>query len=645
MSRLSTFLWVMFFVLVGHIWSVDTGLYLDDHAHFQHLQRGDWSFKAVVEASRLGIIGQVIDLWGRKEDGLLFFRPIAFWIMKLEYTLVRWNPLGMHLFVVGWHLLCSLLVVTLALRCFGRRSWATVAGCIHAIHPGHTATVYWVACQTELLTTFFLLTGVLAYARHAGWTRGAFTLHPNPPDIPPDAASRLRRITPSAVVSILCYALALGCRENAVLFPAVCWLGDRLFSPARRGWLRWEHVAMGCVLVVYFLLRYQMLGGFPLPSKPYLVPLSDPEFPRYMLDKAAIYLIGLFLFVPVVPVGGQVFFTEHPFILYGLAGAVVLIGLIVRPAYGQRKAILWPLAWMACFLAPVMPVFASSHHLYLPGVGAALLMTAGLAALYGLPRIRRAMQPSDSVRARAGAKSLSQNPCGTGFQPVGFQGSETGSETLSACATDGSIPQPTSRGRRWACAIAMVAFGGTLILLTWAQAFSYNRGTMVEDMVIEDVARGRPLRDGDHLFFINMPMVAYYTVPALETKLGLKNLHGHALTFTPDLLGMPGPGQLEVLDDRRFRVRCCEGHSYFEGITGHMLLDILKLRGQIKTDQPIEAGNFTVTPTDVDDNEGIRELLFEFQQPLDSTTFHFYFGSPRFMAYPVNLATLPSARQ
>jgi len=62
MSRWSMFLWVLVFVLIGHAWSIDTGLYLDDHAHFQHLQRGDWSLRSVVEASRLGIIGQVIDL-------------------------------------------------------------------------------------------------------------------------------------------------------------------------------------------------------------------------------------------------------------------------------------------------------------------------------------------------------------------------------------------------------------------------------------------------------------------------------------------------------------------------------------------------------------------------------------------------------
>jgi len=582
-------LWVLVFVAAGYAWSVDTGLYLDDHAHFQHLQRGDWSFQSAVEASRLGIIGQVIDLWGRQEDGLLFFRPIAFWIMKAEYTLAGWKPAAMHGFVLGWHLTCSLLVGALAMRCFGRRDWATVAACLHAIHPGHTATVYWIACQTELLTTCFLLVGVVAYGRHAGWPRGVLMKHLDGPAGEPAAASG-HVITASAVVAIACYGAALGCRENAVLFPLVCWLGERLLGTSRRGWLRWvrwEHLAMGLVLVAYLGLRWHMLGGFPMPGKPYLMPITDPEFPRYLLDKAALYLAGLFLFVPVVPVGGQVFFTEHPGYLYSLAGTVVVLGTAAWVANGRRRAVLWPLAWIGCFLAPLMPVFASSHHLYLPGVGAALYMAAGLAALV--------------------------------VRPVG------------------------SRARlfwRAGCGTAVVVLAAGLTLLTWAEAFSYKRGTLVEDLVIDDVCRGRALASGDHLFFINMPMVAYYTVPALETKFGLGDLHGHALTFSPDLLGMPTVGELEVLDEHRFRVRCGEGHSYFEGITGNMLLDILKLRGKVKQGKPIAAGDFTVTPTEVDE-QGIRELVFDFKRPLNSPEYHFYYGSslltPLFLAYPVEL--------
>src|SRR5688572_9678735 len=86
-SRLTMTAVTAAFVLVGYLGSVNTGLFLDDHAHFAHLRDWGWSFREAVDSSRLGVIGEVVDLWGTNDSGLRFFRPIAFWIMKLEYTL------------------------------------------------------------------------------------------------------------------------------------------------------------------------------------------------------------------------------------------------------------------------------------------------------------------------------------------------------------------------------------------------------------------------------------------------------------------------------------------------------------------------------------------------------------------------------
>jgi hypothetical protein len=41
---------------------------------------------------------------------------------------------------------------------------------------------------------------------------------------------------------------------------------------------------------------------------------------------------------------------------------------------------------------------------------------------------------------------------------------------------------------------------------------------------------------------------------------------------------------------------------------------------------------FTATITDMDE-QGVRELLFEFREVVDSPNYHFYLGSPQFMAY------------
>jgi len=586
-GRLRMVLVVAFFVLAGHIWSIGAGLYLDDHSHFAHLRNEGWSFREAVDAAELGIVGEVMDLWGRREAGLRFFRPIAFWIMKAEYTVAGWRPVFMHLFSMGWHFVCCLLVGALAMRCLGRRFWATVAASLMAIHPGHTATVYWVACQTELMATAFLLIGLLAYARHAGWRQRMFM---RGHEAPGSTTRRPPAVTPAGIVAVVCYALALGCRENAVLFPVACWAGDRLCGSGRRRWIRWEHAAMACVLAVYLVLRWSMLGGFPLPDKPYLMPITDPGFPKYALDKISIYMIALFAYVPVVPIGGRMFFTARPVWLYGgLAGTAAIV-LLIWLAYRCRRSVLWPIVWMACLFAPVIPVFASSHHLYLPGVAMAVLMAAGLAALGGLTWRRGNRAP---------------------------------------------------RALTWLCGLLLAVHALGLGALTWCLGFAYARGTLVEDLVIEDVIRrGRPIANGDHLFFINMPVTAYYAVPAIKTELGLDELHGHVLTFAPDLLRMDAPGQLTIEDRHRIRVQSPEHSRYLEGVTGQMLLGVMDLTGLTKEGTPLDAGLFKVTPTEMDDR-GIRELLFEFNKPskpIDSPGYHFFYGSPQFAAYPLDVS-------
>ncbi|HPU28156.1 MAG TPA: hypothetical protein PK458_18415 [Phycisphaerae bacterium] len=582
---------VALFVIIGHAWSVNTGLYLDDYAHFEHLRDGDWSYRSAVDSARLGIVGEVLDLWGRQEAGLRFYRPIAFWIMRAEYTLVGWNPLGMHVLSLGWHFACSMLVGAVAARALGRRFWGLVAACLMAIHPAHVGTVYWIACQTELLTTLFLLLGILAYARYAGW--GDCWFHREREQN--DAATRGRGDAAKegeaehgsrgsfiyAMIAMVCYGLALGCRENAALFPLVCWLGDRLIGTSRPRWIRWDHVAMGLVFVLYMVLRYEALGGFPVPPPPYLEPVSASlEFVQYVLYKIVMYALGLFLFVPVVPVGSRSYFAERLDVFYGLFVAVLALIAVIWAAYRFRPSLLWPLVWLGCLIAPVMLVFASPHHLYLPGLGMVLLFTAGIAAIAG----RSPGSPRAGIRAVV---------CG--------------------------------------CIIFILAVG--LGLYAWSMGFAYVRGVLSEDLVVREVKRQvKPLRDGDHLFFINLPVLAYYVVPAIEQELGYRDLKGHVLVFSPDLIRMESPGEVEVLDRHRLRIRAPADKPYLAGTTGTMLLGVMGIDRNLRQGQQIDAGLFTVTLTKMDD-EGVRELLYEFREPLDSPNYHFYLGSPQFMAY------------
>jgi hypothetical protein len=318
---------------------------------------------------------------------------------------------------------------------------------------------------------------------------------------------------------------------------------------------------------------------------------------QYVIYKVVMYALGLFLFVPVVPVGSRDFFADRLDVFYGLFGAVVVLVAVILAAYRFRRSVLWPLVWLGCLIAPMMLVFASPHHLYLPGLGMVLLFTAGIAAIAG--------SPGEPGRPRPG-------DVGTRLASVGTW---------------------TSRVRAILCGCVIFILAVGLGVFAWSMGFAYVRGVLSEDLVVREVKRqARPLRDGDHLFFINLPVLAYYAVPAIEQELGLRNLEGHVLVFSPDLIRMESPSEVQVVDRHRLRIRAAADKPYLAGTTGTMLLGVMGIDRNLHQGQQIDAGLFTVTITEMD-AQGVRELLYEFRQPLDSPNYHFYLGSPQFMAY------------
>jgi hypothetical protein len=579
---------VVVVVTLAHWTSVPTGWFQDDHAHLQHLREAGWSLPSIIAASRLEFVGEILDLWGRPAVELRFFRPVAFWIMKATYTVVGWQPAPMHVVSLLLHTACCLLVGVLAYRCLGSWLWATFAAIWMAGHPGHVATVQWIACQTELLTTLFLLVGVLAYGRYAHWgdvdgSRQPWFWPPvrrSPATVEPGNG----KSTVYLFITLMCYALALGCRENAILFPFVCWSGDRLIGSGRRRWFRWEHGVMAAMLLLYFLAR--KLAGFEmeLPGRPYCVPPGDPGFVAFVLNKAVYYALGVFFFIPVVPMGGLAFLPTQPLWFYGGFAGVIVFVVGVWLLYDRCRALWWPMVWLACFFAPLLPVFASSHHLYLPSVGVALLGAAFFAVLDG---VLRDQDNSVGLAQRISVRTL---------------------------------------------ALLYIAGIGAL---AWTTAFCYKHATLTEDILVKDVLqRGPKLKDGDHLFFINMPLLAYCAGPAIENETELE-IEAYALTFSPWIMRMQSPGEVEVLDRHRIRVRAPADGAYLAGISGRMYLEAMGIETIPAQDVAIDAGEFTVLPTQVDET-GVRELIFTFDRPLDSPDYHFYFGSPQFLGYPLD---------
>lgn len=555
--------------------SLAYGLFMDDHAHFRQLQQCDWSLAGLTGACRLELVGGTIELWWLPETTLRFFRPVTFGLMKLTYTLTGWSPEAMHASSLLWHLAaCSLLMVLL--RRLGASGWlAWAVAVLFAIHPGDLATVQWIACQTELMVTTFLLGATLCFGRFRGWP--GFT-----PDRIDTAGVPATASVGWAVLSAGFFALALGCRENAVMFPFVVAAAEPLVWRQRKRAALGLYALFAALLVAYLVTRRSLLGGVSVPPRPYVVPPTDPDFLRYIFDKALYYLLGQYLLIPCVPIGGLAYFEARPFLFYGLSAGVVALSVAVWVWNRRQLSGLLGPAWLVGFMVPVLPVFASPHHLYLPGVGWAVTAMLILRAI-GTPR------PDAGPRL--------------------------------------------ARWRRGAMWTAVVLAGGLFGTTSYYFGLAFETGQRVEDCLTAEVAAAPSgLQDGDVLYTANLPVIGHYLRLAVEERTGRQHLRVIPLTWSPRLLGPTTPTELTWIDDRTIEIRIA-GDRYFSGALGMLIRAATGRDIPDEVDRTADLG-FRVRVLQRD-AAGIAALRYEFVRPLSDPRLHLFWASRTRWAYEV----------
>lgn len=552
--------------------SLGDGLFLDDWAHYRQLRECDWSLAGLTDACRLELVGGIVELWWMPECTLRFFRPVAFGTMKLVYTLSDWEPAALHAASLLWHLLACVLLMHLLRRLTASAWMAWAIAALFAVHPAHVATVQWIACQSELIVTVLLLLATLCWARYRCW----------PGFGPPDAAAAGPPSAGWAAAAVALFLLALGCRENAIVFPLVMACVEPL---ARRR--RWREVAAlyaacGAAIAAYLAVRTHYLRGVALPPPPYIMPPGDPDFLRFLFDKACYYLIGEFLIVPCVPIGGLPYFRGRPLLFYGLAALVIALVAALAVRHRRSVAGLLAPAWLLGFMGPLLPAFESPHHLYLPGIGwavAAMLLFRGLGspAADAGPRVRRL--------------------------------------------------------RRAGLAVLLGGTGALFGVVSFYLGLAIRTGQQVEDCVAEEIAAAPGgLASGDTLYIANLPLLAHYTRLTVEERTGLRNLRVIPLTWAPRMLGTATPAELRWVDDRTLEVHVARDR-YFAGPLG-----LLARRSSGRpvpdiVDRTADLGlHVRVIARDA---EGISALRFTFDRPLTAPGLHLFWGSRARWAYEV----------
>ncbi len=322
------------------------------------------------------------------------WHPITWLSHMADCELFGLNPGAHHLVNVLFHTANVVLLLLLLLRLTGELWPAAFIAALFAWHPLHVESVAWISERKDVLSTFFALLTLLAYARYVQCVTGDLCQETRtPPTLPPVTRHPSRFYW----LALFFFALGLMSKPMLVTLPFVMLLLDywplkRVASDPR--WVskvmrlaleKWPFFLLAAVsCVVTFLVQSQRSGDAVASLE--LVPL------HYRFCNA-LASYGIYLLKLVWPVGLAVFYPLPDRLTWILMVATVSgVVLVIISSFvwrmGRAQAYL-PVGWL-WFLATLVPVIGlvqvggaalADRYTYIPSIGVFLAVTFGVCEL------------------------------------------------------------------------------------------------------------------------------------------------------------------------------------------------------------------------------------------------------------------------
>ena len=348
-------------------------------------------------------------------------RGVAMLSFALNYRFGGMDVVGFHLTNIALHIGSSWLVFLILRRVFRNGSWLPlVGGLIFLAHPLQTQAVNYIVQRMAGMCAFFMLASVFFYMK----SRSPI---PSPgSSASTDPESRVPNYG-FYFLSLLCCALALWTKQNAVVLPVLLLLVDRFLVDRSPGmWKRrllyvLPFVVLTLVSAVKELkghevvLKEAKLAQYWSKSNETSANLKVAEEKKVSLvqppqNLQAIYLVTEFsvlwlyirlLFFPV----GQVFDYGYPLVgaIVTLPNAIALLGhlLLMTLAFrlrNSRPLISVGIAWFYLSLAvesTIIPLDAAvEHRVYMAAFGFVLIV---LDLLRSIPARRAGIAAASAI--------------------------------------------------------------------------------------------------------------------------------------------------------------------------------------------------------------------------------------------------------
>jgi hypothetical protein len=353
---------------------------IDDYVYLETVHELDWAkVKDIFTTSTMG--AEASGVWWTPIGALPFYRPLGEMTFAADYFLWGMNPFGYHVTNLLLHLACIFLVWKLARRLLERPEWALASAVIFALHPVHSEALVWISGRFDLLVCGVVLASVLCYLR---WQRS-------------DGGG-----TRWLLLSLGGFVVGLGCKETAVILPAVLVGVEVLCKQGARPRARMVRLGVvtstfGVIALAYLALRFALFGGLGTLPPPYGVDLSAPlAAGGAIMWNLAQYLLDFAIFIQVDAIYTADFLANHIVITSFLLVVSTVIFLIGTVFAWRSLAFRVGVVWLAFFTAPSLLVMPGERNVYLASAGFSLIV----AAAYARMRRRFDTTPARNVLAK-----------------------------------------------------------------------------------------------------------------------------------------------------------------------------------------------------------------------------------------------------
>jgi hypothetical protein len=579
-------------IAAAHYKALWDGWFLDDHWHRRQYLDDQWSLGALLKATTIKPDRFMDTWWQEKPIQWQYIRPVSMLVAKVVYQLSGGSVKALHGLSLLLHLANALMVHHLCLRLTRSRFWSIWGALLFVVYSHSVYAVSWLAAQNTVLQTALTLAALLCYIRASGLELYAAPLsNGGSPGNGQPATHRAQSQGPLGVfrwpwfvAALALWILALGSRENAIVFPVIAAAFDLAFGGRRHLRARAPGLLMLGSIAAAFAIWRLLLDYEPMPDFYFRRP-DGPGYILWWLVKLMHYLTATVWLSPMTvgPTGRYNPVTEVP------GDCLLMLAILAILATGYYQACrrargwwIWPL-WILLALLPVVPIMATPHSGYMPGVAFAIAMVLG-AALHDR------------------------------LAPVGIG--------------------------RWSRPVAIWFLIATIVYMPiyrrmWRSVLAAERWTVAE---ITSTTRADEATD---IFLINAPFVNIYAryhlqeVWAGDRDSQLANtapdLRCHVLTYADNVLRMEHPCRLEQTDAHSFTLSC-DGRGYFSGALGRFLVEGMGSGRRFETGEEFhhrqgDGPLFDVRIVRADD-QGVQELTFRFHEPLASGRYLFYISTP-----------------